>query len=371
MAIKWTETETWSLIAQIKAGENFKVLYGQAANENSSGDTKNAVHQRIAAALWPGENGDMSKMAGRVKNRIIWLEKTFKEKVKLLKKTGEGVEEWYHIASTGPDHDTDRRAVSIWDRIANDFKYFPDLYRVWSTKPNLVPICATTGIGPKGSEFVLIQQSPEKGQTTPSTAQPAIMAPSQPPPVAPAVSMLGQSSSFNSSFEHSEGPPIPLSTPSAPYKENNRPPPSTQRPPRSSAFASLGSPVNGDKAPVTIPPKVGFEDKMIGLQQDMMKNMTKRSDEAQSLKRLREERKTEDQRLKRQRLLQSGLAQLLAEFQAGVWTAEEYRKERNKVQVSFSTPKKLRRRSSTPPPREPSPDWDEDFLNADIEGEEL
>ncbi|KAJ3818288.1 hypothetical protein F5880DRAFT_1684955 [Lentinula raphanica] len=357
MAIKWTEIATWSLIAQIKAAENFKVLYGQAANENSLGDTQNMVHQRIAAALWPGENGDMSKMASRVKNRIIWLEKNFKEKVKLLKKTGEGVKEWYHIASTGPDHDTDQRAVSIWDRIANDFKYFPNLYCVWSTKPNLVPICATMGIGPNGNEFVLIQQPLETTQNTSATAQPVIHQEKYPWPSAevlggisrqprhqspPAVLMLNQSSSFNSTLEHSADLPIPLSTPSTPYEENTQPP-SSQRPPRSSTFASLGLPVNGDKVPVAIPPKVGFEDKMIGLQQNMMKNMAKHSDEVQSLKRLCEERKTEDQHLKHQRLLQSGLAQLLAEFQARVWTAEEYRKERNKVEVSFSTPKKPQR----------------------------
>jgi hypothetical protein len=36
MAGKWTEAETWDLITQIKLSENFKVLYGQAANEVST-----------------------------------------------------------------------------------------------------------------------------------------------------------------------------------------------------------------------------------------------------------------------------------------------------------------------------------------------
>jgi len=97
MTAKWTETKTWNLITQIKLSENFKVLYGQAANENSSGDTKHAIHQRIATSLWPGD-GDMTKLAFRIKNRITWLETKSKEKVKLSKKTGEGVEEWYQIS---------------------------------------------------------------------------------------------------------------------------------------------------------------------------------------------------------------------------------------------------------------------------------
>ncbi|KAJ3925670.1 MAG: hypothetical protein NXY57DRAFT_967436 [Lentinula lateritia] len=351
MAMKWTELETWGLITQIKVVENFK---------NSSGDTKNAVHQRIAAALWPGGDGDITKMASRVKNRITWLEKTFKDKVKLLKKTGEGVEEWHYIAPSGPDHDTDQHAVSIWDRIRHEFKYFPDLYRIWSTKPNLVPICATTGVGPNRSEFVLIQQTSTK--TIPS--QPS------PPPATPDVLMLVPSSSDPFSSGGSNDSPINSpSTPSSAHKENVEPPPSSQRPPRSSAFSSLAPPVNGDKVPITVPQKLGFEDKMIGLQQEMMKSMEKQSDDAQTLKRLREERKMEDQRLKHRKLLQDGRGQLLAEFQAGLWTAEQYREERKKLDMVFSTPQKPRH-VPPPPPRAPSPDWDENLFDDDLEGEE-
>ncbi|KAJ3816935.1 hypothetical protein F5880DRAFT_1512202 [Lentinula raphanica] len=33
MTTKWSKPKTWSLITQIKLSENFKVLYGQASNE--------------------------------------------------------------------------------------------------------------------------------------------------------------------------------------------------------------------------------------------------------------------------------------------------------------------------------------------------
>ncbi|KAJ3728236.1 hypothetical protein C8R42DRAFT_706743 [Lentinula raphanica] len=353
MTTKWSEPETWSLITQIKLSENFKVLYGQASNENSSGDTKHTVHQRIAAALWngTGEGVDMGKLASRVKNRISWLEKTFKEKVKLLKKTGEGVEEWYQILPSGPDHDTEPRAVSIWDRIVLDFKFFPDLYRVWSTKPNLVPVCATTGIGPNGGEFILIQRpgNVSKEPVSPKAATPP------PPPLG-----LSHSNSFTSLTSST-----PPSTPSQDTKENVQPPPSSQRAPRSSAFSSISFTGNtGDKKPVPAPPKVGFEDKMIGLQREMLQSADKRAGDVQTLKRLREERKIEDQRLKRRKLLHDAQTQLLNEYKSDIWTVEEYRVERKKLDELYGSPKKANHRA-------PSPDWDEDRLNADVEGDVL
>ncbi|KAJ4477415.1 hypothetical protein J3R30DRAFT_3703790 [Lentinula aciculospora] len=120
----WTTAKTWSLITEIKCAKNFKVLYGQAADENSSGDTKNAVHQCIAGKLF-GKSDKLTTTC--IKNHVTWLETTFKKKVKELKKTGEGVNEYYQILPTGPDHDTNPRAVTIWECINAKFPFFADV----------------------------------------------------------------------------------------------------------------------------------------------------------------------------------------------------------------------------------------------------
>ncbi|KAF9058578.1 hypothetical protein BDP27DRAFT_1506192 [Rhodocollybia butyracea] len=314
MAGKWTESETWDLIMQIKLSENFKVLYGQAANENSSGDTKHAVHQCIALSLWAG-NGEAGD--------------TFKEKVKLLKKTGEGIKEWYQISPTGPDHDTEPRTVSIWDQIVLEPKHFPDLYCVWSTKPNLVPICATTGVGPNGDSGA--------SSTTHMASQPPV--PVSPGPLIP--SALSASNSASSVISSPLSPVYSPLTPNSVTKENSQPPTSCQQAPHFSAFSSISFTGNGKKKPVAVAPKAGFEDKMIGLQQEMLKNVEKQASNTQVLKRLHEERKIEDQCLKQRKLLQDACTQLLTEFQSNIWTVEQYHSKRNKLNELYGSPKKV------------------------------
>ncbi|KAJ3747951.1 hypothetical protein DFH05DRAFT_1458195 [Lentinula detonsa] len=362
MAYKWTEPEVWKLINLLKSPQNFKVLYGHASEDNSSGDTKHVVHLRIATALFEESalEKDKGKIASRVKNKITWLENTFKKKVKELKKTGNGVEEYYQISATGPDHDTEDRAKSIWERIVKEFKYFPDLYRVWCTKPNLVPICATTGVGPNGGEFVLIQQIPDASQMHPSPSH-------IPSPLRPSSSLnsvhSNTSASSGSSPTLSENAVTPLQSGFQTPAKENAVPASSQRGPRSSAFSSLSFSGNTNKTPSGVPPKPNFEDKMIGLQKEMMEHAQKRADNVQSLKRLCEDRKTEDQRLKRCKLLQDGRAQLFAEFQAGIWDQEAYHVEQKRLDEEFGTPKKRRRFSR---------DWDESrFEEGGVSGEEL
>jgi len=365
MAYKWSEDGIWSLITEIKSSENFKVLYGQSTDENSSGDSKVQVYQRIGTAIFPEEVTQLGavKLGSRVKNKVTWLESTFKKKVKLLKKTGEGVEEYYYISPTGPDHDTNERARTIWEKIVKEFKYFPDLYRVWSTKPNLVPICATTGVGPPGAAQTILIQA--ENTSSASSSQPSTLSPSH------SESSVGSSASAATSLESPASTPFPPSTPahSSTNKENAAPPPSSQRGPRSSAFSSLSS-LSGDKGqvktPVAVPQRTGFEDKIVSLQRDMMKSIEKRAKESQSLKRAREDRKLEDQRLKRRRLLQEAHSQLLAEYKANLLDPEEYREERKRLDELYASPKKQHQHR-----REPSPDWDEDRLHQDMSGDEL
>ncbi|KAJ3728457.1 hypothetical protein C8R42DRAFT_653828 [Lentinula raphanica] len=290
MMIKWSKHGTWSLITQIKLSENFKVLYGQASNENSSGDTKHTVHQRIAAALqvWngTGEGGNMGKLASRVKNRISWY-------VKLLKKTGED------FLPSGPDHDTEPRTISIWDQFVLNFKFF------W---------------------IYIMPGNVLKEPVSPKAATPPL------PPLG-----LFHSNCFTSLI--SSTPPL---TPSQDTKENLQPLPSFQCTPHSSAFF--------DKKPVPASLKVGFEDKMIGFQWSVVLfNIKALSDQCAG---------------DHCKLLHDAQTQLLNEYKSDIWTVEQYCVEQKKLNELYGSPKKTNHHA-------PSPDWDEDHLNADVTGNVL
>ncbi|KIK54958.1 hypothetical protein GYMLUDRAFT_249142, partial [Collybiopsis luxurians FD-317 M1] len=126
--------------------------------------------------------------------------------------------------------------------------------------------------------------------------------------------------------------PSTPATPALSGKENP-PPSSLSRAPHSSAFSSLssiGGNSSSDKPPISVTPKPTFEDKLLGLQQDMMQRIEKRSD-AQK--------------------------QLLAEYTASLWTPEQYHEERKKLEEQYYSPKKH---------RAPSPDWDYGCMEQDI-----
>ncbi|KAJ3766745.1 hypothetical protein FB446DRAFT_793824 [Lentinula raphanica] len=187
----------------------------------------------------------------------------------------------------------------------------------------------------------------------------------------------------------------PPSTPLQDTKENLQLPTSSQRAPCSSAFSSISfTGKTDDKKPVPAPPKVGFNirkntlgpesletpPKSLGFPgfpeilkdfqrfskqlSEMLQSADKCAGDVQTLKCLREEWKIEDQRLKRCKLLHDAQTQLLNEYKSDIWTVEEYCVERKKLDKLYGSPKKANHRA-------PSPDWDEDHLNADVEGDVL
>ncbi|THU80406.1 hypothetical protein K435DRAFT_845119 [Dendrothele bispora CBS 962.96] len=152
MSEKWTDAETFKLINSMKRADNFKVLYGPKAGENTSGESKATVYTydlSTHSTLYASSTS-ATRAINRMKNKISWLEKSFKTQAKRLKKTGEGIEEMWYIAPAGPDHDTPERAQNIWEAILEDFVFF---------KANFVPVCYTTGLGPNGAQTVLLQSS--------------------------------------------------------------------------------------------------------------------------------------------------------------------------------------------------------------------
>ncbi|THU80169.1 hypothetical protein K435DRAFT_696237, partial [Dendrothele bispora CBS 962.96] len=125
---RWSDEQVWALIGEIKKAKNLKVLYGTKEGENTSGDTKSTVYNRLAERLDPTRwAADRKKTADRIKHKLGKLETDFKKAVKRLKKTGEGIEEWYQIQATGPDHDTDPVAKNIWQEITKSNPFFEEL----------------------------------------------------------------------------------------------------------------------------------------------------------------------------------------------------------------------------------------------------
>src|SRR6201996_6923210 len=85
--------------------------------------------------------------------------------MKRLRRTGEGVadddsdaSQYYFIDRAGPDHDTPDRARNIWEEIREDFKFFPELYRIWHGRPNLGPHLCSPCLTPNAHhETIMIQ----------------------------------------------------------------------------------------------------------------------------------------------------------------------------------------------------------------------
>lgn len=82
----------------------------------------------------------------------------------------------YYIGADGPGADTPEEAKNLWgtyiclrvvmnltprrfvEDICAKFEFFPQLHQLVATRPNVIPICLTTGIGPSGPETIFVQQ---------------------------------------------------------------------------------------------------------------------------------------------------------------------------------------------------------------------
>ncbi|KAF8156110.1 hypothetical protein B0H34DRAFT_752270 [Crassisporium funariophilum] len=117
----------WSLLAEINKAENYCVLYGKKeSSENTSGETKVTVYNRIAEAILPDMYALDPRTVGKhVKSKLESLKKLYQNKAKRLLQTGEGVnnkdgsqgsEETlpFYIMGDGPCVETPPHAVNIW-----------------------------------------------------------------------------------------------------------------------------------------------------------------------------------------------------------------------------------------------------------------
>ncbi|KAJ7064579.1 hypothetical protein C8F01DRAFT_1127312 [Mycena amicta] len=307
---QWSVEETQTLITEMSKVENFKVLFGKEAGENTSGDSKPKVHARIAEMLGLGRAKEGAK---RVERKISALSDTFKKHMQRLKKTGEGLTEddcqWHYVEPDGPHHDTPPEACNIWEAITREFIYFPALYRLWSTRPNLVPICATTALTPAGRHrTILIQADCASAPVSASVPGPesqthAGTLPSSSPPLWPANQQyLGGWSQSQSNVTPPTPSPAPMSNAMTATPRSGPRPSSLVRAP-----SSLPS----------VPKKRGLEDEIVDVTKTTLAAFEKQSREADKRKR----RKLDLQ----EREVETRARELLfKEYEAGLWSKEEY-----------------------------------------------
>ncbi|KAF7972866.1 hypothetical protein HWV62_16910 [Athelia sp. TMB] len=356
--ISWTVQLTWSLIEEMTKRENAKVLFGKEDGENSSGDTKAAVHKRIAKAIIPELwNINPSTAGDRVKGKIESLRKKYSQFAKRLKTTGEGIGNGddgdgdgdganaagtvvfdFYVPPSGPNEETDTRAVNIWQDIEQQFPFFPSLHRLYASRPNINPPAVTTGVGPYGRRVTYMQ--PPDDQIDPALSD---IPPTQPP----------ASRAFGTDIANdiltpdvSQAPPsTPFRTPTPAASQ------SSARGPRAPVFSTAAI-ENAKKAISIVPKKRSFEESIIEIAGHVLflsallfppltklyRNNIKAMDA----------RAREDRDVRKQELL-------LQEFKAGIWSRGEYRRELKKLKREV-TPEPVPSEPSASP-REPSPEW--------------
>ncbi|KAI6006490.1 hypothetical protein F5J12DRAFT_892685 [Pisolithus orientalis] len=153
-------TLVWQLISEITKPQNLKVLCGKSKHKNTSGETKASIFWHTGSVLLPElYSMDAAATRDQIKHKYQGLMKLYKQHVKRLAITGEGIGTdaedgmdvetcTYFIKATRPNEGTPMEARNIWDDIISQFPFFPDLHCIWAMKPNKNPIAVTMGVGP-------------------------------------------------------------------------------------------------------------------------------------------------------------------------------------------------------------------------------
>ncbi|KAF6745894.1 hypothetical protein DFP72DRAFT_973716 [Ephemerocybe angulata] len=181
--LRWTPTMIWSLLGELAREENHAALYGEKKGEKTHGDTKKAIHKRIAGVLFPDTpTANETAMANKVKSKIENLRDTYRTQLKRLTQTGgglggndetgdsgqdsEGEDEAEattmsvsYIGADGPDENTSASARNLWEDILKKFPYFSDMHSHLCGRPNTIPPAITTGVGPSGPTTVIHRAS--------------------------------------------------------------------------------------------------------------------------------------------------------------------------------------------------------------------
>uniref|UniRef100_A0A0W0FAC9 Uncharacterized protein n=1 Tax=Moniliophthora roreri TaxID=221103 RepID=A0A0W0FAC9_MONRR len=100
---------------------------------------------------------DSKSMISRIGSKISNLQTTYWKKAEGLKETGSGLKEDVplFVPSTGPDHDTCELAQNLWNKITNDWPFFPRCHNLWATCIGTILSVTTTGVSPNGRSHVV------------------------------------------------------------------------------------------------------------------------------------------------------------------------------------------------------------------------
>ncbi|KIO26185.1 hypothetical protein M407DRAFT_24519 [Tulasnella calospora MUT 4182] len=376
----WPTGKVWDLITCVGRPENRIVLLGKEKDENTSGDTKVKVQQRIASELFPdefegptlpaGEKKKRQKGLGtRVKGEWEHLVKGYRQQVRKMMVTGNGVNlnvddanlgevvlagaGGLFVGAGGPDEATPEPAKNLWDQINQEFQYFGELHRLISSRPNVIPISITT-LGPAGTQTVYPQPPSSTATTTgqppsiptPSVTQSTFVSDVRPPPSGYLPNSQASDrdpsppnglEATNNSSPPPPGPATPLPVP-APKPSSNRKKALKPQPPQPSTLSKkLVSHVGKSSGP-----KRGWEEALISFQEHSLHaslavEKAKAQNEAKQI--------------------------ALQELQLGIISKEEYRAQfgldRPLAKKRRTDPSSVRVRSSPTPSADPGPEGNE------------
>ncbi|KAG6878044.1 hypothetical protein C0992_008712 [Termitomyces sp. T32_za158] len=330
----------------MEAVNNYKVLFGKKdKTENTSGETKVTVYKHIGQKILPELfDLDAGTVADRIKSKIESLTKMYRKQHSKIYQTGGGIQSErdenqpesqsnsqetildYYIPSTGPDEMTPIKIKNLWKQIEAEFLFFPRLYNIFSTRPNVVPIAVTTALGPNGCSTVWYQDPGCDDSTSAAPALPEVPRHqgSTPSPV------LTPQRSFGSDILSSINLPIDLSPESSPTK------PTHNAKPLSVSWEALHC------AQANIPkaaPKRSLGDTLLEMQREQFAML---------------QQKNMDKLVIKKR------GQLIEEYRLGIWNREEYLKQVSALEFGSEPISKRTKRAH-------SPDWDEDQLAHDLQ----
>lgn len=179
--INWTTVLIEKMLTEVEKPENRKVIVGTEAKENSSGDSKTTVWDRITEKIMPDYYALAPKVyAKRVKSKYDGEKKKYSKKMMEMNSTGSGV-----MPADGPNETTGSKAKSLWKKAEEKMPYFLRLHSLLSERPNVIPPLVITGIGPNGQEVQYFRHSTASAGQADFTPPPSY-APS--PPATPATS---------------------------------------------------------------------------------------------------------------------------------------------------------------------------------------
>ncbi|KAI3602322.1 hypothetical protein WG66_011271 [Moniliophthora roreri] len=160
--INWTDELIHQLLTIIERPYIRKKIIGtEDGNKEpvkTDGASKNCVYGEIAKEMFLEMYATDSKsMISRIGSKISNLQTTYQKKAEGLKETGGGLKEDVplFVPSTGPDHDTCELAQNLWNKITNDWPFFPRCHNLWATCIGTIPPVTTTGVGPNGRSHVV------------------------------------------------------------------------------------------------------------------------------------------------------------------------------------------------------------------------